>query len=127
MGITWFPLLQEAPAGQDWQLILRHRRGGALGAFVADSRRRDLAISFGVLFLLVISIAILIITSTRAQRVAKLQMDFVTAVSHELRTPLTVISSAAENISQGVVEGREQLEQYGTVIGAQARKLSRNG
>ena len=90
---------------------------------MADSRRRDLAISFGVLFLLVISIAILIITSTRAQRLAKLQMDFVTAVSHELRTPLTVISSAAENIAHGVVEGKQQLEQYGSVIGAQARKL----
>ena len=123
MGITWFPLLRQESGGQDWRLILRHRRGGALGAFVADSRRRDLAISFGVLFLLVISIGILIITSTRAQRVAKLQMDFVTAVSHELRTPLTVISSAAENIAHGVVEGKEQLEQYGTVIGGQARKL----
>jgi signal transduction histidine kinase len=123
MGITWFPLVRDEAGGQDWRLILRHRRGGALGAFVADSRRRDLAISFGVLFLLVISIAILIITSTRAQRVARLQMDFVTAVSHELRTPLTVISSAAENIAHGVVEGREQLEQYGTVIGGQARKL----
>jgi signal transduction histidine kinase len=123
VGITWFPLFHEQGVDQDWRLVLRHRRGGALGAFVADSRRRDLAISFGVLFLLVISIAILVITSTRAQRLAKLQMDFVTAVSHELRTPLTVISSAAENIAQGVVEGREQLEQYGSVIGGQARKL----
>ena len=123
VAITWFPLLQDAGADQDWRLIVRHRRGGALGAFVADSRRRDLAISFGVLFLLVISMAILIITSTRAQRLAKLQMDFVTAVSHELRTPLTVISSAAENIAHGVVEGKPQLEQYGSVIGAQARKL----
>ena len=122
VGITWFPLLHEQD-DQDWRLVLRHRRGGALGAFVADSRRRDLAISFGVLLLLVISIAILIITSTRAQRLAQLQMDFVTAVSHELRTPLTVISSAAENIAHGVVEGRQQLEQYGSVIGAQARKL----
>jgi signal transduction histidine kinase len=123
VGITWFPLLHEQGDDQDWRLILRHRRGGALGAFVADSRRRDLAISFGVLFLLVISIAILVVTSTRAQRLAKLQMDFVTAVSHELRTPLTVISSAAENISHGVIEGKEQLEQYGIVIGGQARKL----
>jgi signal transduction histidine kinase len=122
VGITWFPLVQQAN-DQDWRLVLRHRRGGPLGAFVADSRRRDLAISFGVLLLLVISIAILIITSTRAQRLAQLQMDFVTAVSHELRTPLTVISSAAENITHGVVEGRQQLEQYGAVIGAQARKL----
>ena len=123
VAVTWFPLFPDAGADQDWRLIVRHRRGGALGAFVADSRRRDLAISFGVLLLLVISMAILIFTSTRAQRLAKLQMDFVTAVSHELRTPLTVISSAAENIAHGVVEGRPQLEQYGSVIGAQARKL----
>ncbi len=123
VAVTWFPLLHDAGVDQDWRLIVRHRRGGALGAFIADSRRRDLAISFGVLFLLVISMAILIFTSTRAQRLAKLQMDFVTAVSHELRTPLTVISSAAENIAHGVVEGKPQLEQYGSVIGAQARKL----
>jgi signal transduction histidine kinase len=123
VGITWFPLLGEKGDEEDWRLVVRHRRGGALGAFVADSRRRDLAISFGVLFLLVISIAILIITSTRAQRLAKLQMDFVTAVSHELRTPLTVISSAAENIAHGVVAGKPQLEHYGEVIGNQARKL----
>lgn len=123
VAVTWFPLLHDAGAEQDWRLIVRHRRGGALGAFVADSRRRDLAISFGVLLLLVISMAILIFTSMRAQRLAKLQMDFVTAVSHELRTPLTVISSAAENIAHGVVEGKPQLEQYGSVIGAQARKL----
>jgi signal transduction histidine kinase len=123
VAVTWFPLVRDLGADQDWRLIVRHRRGGALGAFIADSRRRDLAISFGVLLLLVISMAILIFTSTRAQRLAKLQMDFVTAVSHELRTPLTVISSAAENIAHGVVEGRPQLEQYGSVIGAQARKL----
>lgn len=123
VAVTWFPLLHDVGADQDWRLIVRHRRGGALGAFIADSRRRDLAIGFGVLFLLVISMAILIFTSTRAQRLAKLQMDFVTAVSHELRTPLTVISSAAENIAHGVVEGKPQLEQYGSVIGAQARKL----
>ncbi len=123
VAVSWFPLLRDAGAEQDWRLIVRHRRGGALGAFIADSRRRDLAISFGVLLLLVISMAILIYTSTRAQRLAKLQMDFVTAVSHELRTPLTVISSAAENIAHGVVEGKPQLEQYGMVIGAQARKL----
>jgi len=123
VGITWFPLVRESAEDEDWRLIVRHRRGGALGAFVADSHRRDLAISFGVLLLLVISMAILIITSMRAQRLAKLQMDFVTAVSHELRTPLTVISSAAENIAHGVVEGKQQLAQYGAVIGNQARKL----
>lgn len=123
VAVTWFPLVQDSATDEDWRLVVRHRRGGALGAFIADSRRRDLAISFSVLFLLVISMGILIFTSTRAQKLAKLQMDFVTAVSHELRTPLTVISSAAENIAHGVVEGKPQLEQYGSVIGTQARKL----
>jgi signal transduction histidine kinase len=123
-GISWFPLLRDIPENQDWRLIVRHRRGGSLGAFVAEMRRRNLAISFGVLFLLVICVAMLIVASNRAQRFAKLQMDFVTAVSHELRTPLTVISSAADNIAHGVVGGKQQLAQYGSVIGNQARKLS---
>ena len=123
VGISWFPLLPETAEDQDWQLIVRHRRGGALGTFVAEMRRRDLAFSFGVLLLLVISIAMLIVTSHRAQRLAKLQMDFVTAVSHELRTPLTVISTAADNIAHGVVEGKQQLAQYGSVIGSHARQL----
>jgi signal transduction histidine kinase len=95
-----------------------------MGAFAAELRRRDLTISFGVLFLLVLSMGMLVITSYRAQRLAKLQMDFVTTVSHELRTPLAVISTAADNISHGVVQGKQQLVQYGSVIGNQARQLS---
>jgi signal transduction histidine kinase len=124
VGVSWFPLLAEAPSDQDWQLIVKHRRGGPLGAFGAELRRRDLAISFGVLFLLVLSMGMLIVTSYRAQRLAKLQMNFVTTISHELRTPLTVISSAADNIAHGVVDGKQQLAQYGSVIGSQARQLS---
>src|SRR6185503_5122686 len=109
----------------DWQLIVRHRRGGALGAFVAEMHRRDLAISFGVMFLLVVSVAMLIVTSQRAHRLARLQMDFVTAVSHELRSPLTIISSAAQNVARGVVESQQQVTQYGVVIERQARRLGR--
>jgi signal transduction histidine kinase len=124
VGISWFPLLTDAPENRDWRLVVRHRRGGPMGAFVAELRRRDLMISFGVLLLLVISMAMLIITSYRAQRLAKLQMNFVTTISHELRTPLTVITSAADNIAHGVVDGRQQLTQYGSVIGNQARQLS---
>ncbi len=124
VGVSWFPLLADAPADLDWQLVVRHRRGGPMGAFVSELQRRDLMISFGVLLLLVVSMAMLITTSYRAQRLAKLQMNFVTTISHELRTPLTVISSAADNIAHGVVEGKQQLVQYGSVIGSQARQLS---
>ncbi|HYR84212.1 MAG TPA: HAMP domain-containing sensor histidine kinase [Terriglobia bacterium] len=125
IGTSWFPLIGKSSEDSDWQLIVRHRRGGALGAFVAEMHRRDLAISFGALFLLVVSVAMLIVTSQRANRLAKLQMDFVTAVSHELRSPLTIISSAAQNIALGVVEGKQQVTQYGAAIEGQARQLAR--
>ena len=124
VAIPWFPRLRDASAENDWQLVVRHRRGGPLGAFVADMQQRDLAVSFGALLLLVVSIGMLVAASSRAQRLARLQLDFVTAVSHELRTPLTVISSAADNIAQGVVQGQEQLTQYGSVIGNHVRQLS---
>jgi signal transduction histidine kinase len=51
-------------------------------------------------------------------------MEFVTTVSHELRTPLTIISSAADNIAQGVVQDRAQVTRYGSVISNQVRQLS---
>jgi signal transduction histidine kinase len=124
VGISWFPLLRDMPPSDDWQLVVRHRRGGPLGAFVADMERRGLALSFGALFLLVVSLSMLVITSVRAQRLARLQMDFVTAVSHELRTPLTIIGSAADNIANGVVDSTPQLQAYGTVIGEQTTHLS---
>lgn len=124
MGVNWFPLLTDTPPADDWQLIVRHRRGGPLGAFVTDMRRRGLAMSFGALCLLVLSMSMLVVTSVRAQRLARLQMDFVTTVSHELRTPLTIIGSAADNIANGVVEGRPQLEEYGSIIGHEVARLS---
>jgi signal transduction histidine kinase len=124
VGINWFPLLRQTPTDEDWQLIVRHRREGPLGAFVTDMWQRGLALSFGALLLLILSMSMLVITSVRAQRLARLQMDFVTAVSHELRTPLTIIGSAADNIANGVVESTEQLQEYGTVIGNEVGQLS---
>jgi two-component system, OmpR family, sensor histidine kinase SenX3 len=123
LDVSWFPLFSNPPQERDWQLLVRHRRGGPLGAFAAELRRRDLALSFGILFLLVVSMGMLITTARRAQSLAKLQMDFVTTVSHELRTPLTVITLAADNIIRGVVDGKQHLATYGSVIQTQAHQL----
>ncbi len=59
-----------------------------------------------------------------AVQLAKLQMDFVASISHELRTPLAVIRSAADNIADGVVEGKDQLAKYGSVIRRQSRQMT---
>jgi signal transduction histidine kinase len=58
-----------------------------------------------------------------AIQLAKMQMEFVASVSHELRTPLAVLSSAADNIADGLVEGKAGLQRYGTVIQNQSRQM----
>jgi signal transduction histidine kinase len=115
--------LHYAAQDKDWLLIVKHRKG-SLDAVVAGMRRRMLAISFGVLLVLAATMAMIIVASQRAHRLAQLQMDFVAGVSHELRTPLAVISSAADNIAAGVVDGRPQLMRYGHVIKKQSAQLT---
>ena len=106
----------------DWHMMARHRKG-SLEAAVNDMKRRNLAMSFAVLLLLAGSMGMLLVSSRRAQTLARLQMDFVAAVSHELRTPLAVISSAADNIADGVVGDQRRMEQYGGAIKNAARQL----
>lgn len=59
-----------------------------------------------------------------AMQLARLQMDFVASISHELRTPLSVIRSAAENITDGVIEAPEQCKKYGAMIRSQTRQIT---
>jgi signal transduction histidine kinase len=105
-----------------WQLEVRHR-AGSLDAAVSQTRYRDLAISAIVLLLLSASMALVVVSTRRASRLANQQMEFVAGVSHELRTPLSVIASAADNLSDGVVAGETQVKRYGSVIRREARRL----
>jgi signal transduction histidine kinase len=104
-----------------WRVLVQHE-SGSLETAVTAARRRNLAISFGVLLVLSISVGLLTMTSRRSHRLARQQMEFVAGVSHELRTPVAVIRSAAENLSHGVVTG-DRIKRYGDVIGAESRRL----
>src|SRR5215470_17348488 len=98
-------------------------------AVVDESSRRSAGRLVGVLCftLLFASVSIWAIQRAKmlsALKLAKLQMDFVASVSHELRTPLAVICASAQNIADGVVEEKEQLAKYGSVIGHHSRQLT---
>jgi len=120
------PLTEEVRGSGDdlgrWQLLVQHE-SGSLEAAVARARRQNLAISFGILLLLTLSVGLLAATSRRAHRLARQQMEFVAGVSHELRTPVAVIRSAAENLSHGVVDSGDRVKRYGQLLETEARRL----
>jgi len=98
-------------------------------ALVDASSRRSVIRLMGVLSftLLFASVSVWAIQRSKmmnAVRLAKLQMDFVASVSHELRTPLAVICASAQNIADGVVDQKEQLAKYGSVIRHHSTQLT---
>jgi signal transduction histidine kinase len=106
-----------------WRLMVRHR-AGSLEAAVSHARNRNLAISLGILALLAASLAMIVLSTRRAQQLAKQQMEFVAGVTHELRTPLAVIRSAGQNLADGVIEGEAQVKEYGSLIEKEGSRLS---
>lgn len=118
------PSLQASNASLQWQLVVQHPEGSVEEAMAAW-RRRNVAISFGLLGVLAVGIVLIVSVARRAERLAKLQMQFVAGVSHELCTPLAVINSAAENLVDGVVDSPEQMREYGGMIREQGRRLER--
>ena len=119
---VWFPTIEYGAPENSWMLVVQGRHG-PLQAVVKTAQRRNLAISALVLVLLAINMAVATVAGFRAQRFADLQMNFVASVSHELRTPLSVLYAAAENIKDGVVQGKAQLVDYGSLMLSQARQL----
>ncbi len=106
-----------------WALVAQHR-AGSLEAAVAAVRKRNLILSSGILLLLTMAVGLIIVSSRRAQELARQQMEFVAAVSHELRTPVSVIGAAAGNLADGVVGDPQRVRKYGETIQGEARRLA---
>jgi signal transduction histidine kinase len=115
-------LTTSGPGQGAWQVRARYR-SGTLESIVSRSRRRNLAISLGVLGLLAAALILVFAAAQRQRRLARQQMEFVAAVSHELRTPLAVICSAGENLADGVVADSAQVKTYGSLIETEGRRL----
>ncbi len=111
------------PGRGRWMLSVKHR-AGSLEAVVTQARWRNLAVSAGILLLMLLAVYTLVRFSRQAQRLAELQMEFVAGVSHELRTPLAVIRTAAYNLRGRVSANPPQVERYGALIQQESEKLS---
>ena len=108
---------------QKWRIAVRHQ-AGSVDAAVISLRRRDFALSIIVLAMLLVSLITILAATRRARRLAQLQMEFASGVSHELRTPLAVISSAAENLADGIITDGDKIRDYGALIHQESQRLS---
>jgi signal transduction histidine kinase len=118
------PPLEPSDQARQWQLVVQHP-AGSVEVAMAAWRRRNVAISFGLLAILAGGMGLIFTVARRAERLAKLQLQFVAGVSHELCTPLAVINSAAENLADGVVDDPQQMREYGGMIREQGHRLER--
>lgn len=116
------PIREMRGAGA-WHLVVHHRRG-SLEEAVQIARWHNLAVSLGMLTLLAATSGLMLVTSQRAQRLARQQMEFVAGVTHELHTPLTAMRSAGQNLADGVVSDPQQVRRYGALIETEGRRLS---
>ncbi len=86
----------------------------------------DAAVSFFETIIIFITIGILFILLLfqlqRTRLLRSKEKEFVASVTHELRTPLTVIRSAADNLSNGIVN-KDKLPVYGGLIIEQSERL----
>jgi signal transduction histidine kinase len=110
-------------ASPPWRLLVKHP-SGSLEQAVNAVRRRNLLVSTSILGVLGLSVGFLILSTRRAQDLARQQLEFVATVSHELRTPLAVIRSAADNLADGVVNDEARIRQYGQLVRREGVRLT---
>ncbi|MCU1260690.1 MAG: sensor histidine kinase [Bryobacterales bacterium] len=106
-----------------WRLLV-HRRGSSLESTINSARLRNIALSGGILLLILTTVVASLRYSRRSQQFAALQMNFVAGVSHELRTPLTVIRTAAFNLRGRLATRPDQVEKYAKLIQNESEKLT---
>jgi|GEM_PF-2708713 len=102
-----------------------HKEGsvikGALNTIIINA-----TLGVVILFLLTAGLLSLLVYIYSIRRLTKCQTEFIATVTHELKTPLAVISSAAENMMEGIIVKKEKITSYGELIKKESDRLTNN-
>ncbi|HEX7680172.1 MAG TPA: HAMP domain-containing sensor histidine kinase [Thermoanaerobaculia bacterium] len=116
-------LLAPPPAQAGWQFQVRHH-AGPLEEVVGATRRRNLILTGGILAVLAGTVLALVAMLRGAERLRLQQLEFVAGVTHELNTPVAALSSAGQNLADGIVTEPSQVARYGAAIVKESRRLT---
>ena len=113
----------ERGRGGPW-LLTMSRVEGSLEAAVSRARLANGLVVLGTLLVLGTATLLLLRNARHAARLGEQRVDFVAGVTHELNTPLAAITSAAENLADGVVSEADQVKRYGEMIRGEGHRLT---
>jgi signal transduction histidine kinase len=116
-------LLAPPPAQAGWQFKVRYH-AGPLEEVVGATRRRNLILTGGILAVLAGTVLALVAMLRGAERLRLQQLEFVAGVTHELNTPVAALSSAGQNLADGIVTEPSQVARYGAAIVKESRRLT---
>jgi signal transduction histidine kinase len=98
--------------------------GGTLAGTVRTRQVLSLAVSLGLVGMLLASVGVLTRLYRRSARLRTSEQEFVASVSHELRTPIAVIQATSQNLRSGAVSDPARLPRYAEVIHGQVKRLA---
>ncbi|MFP4384027.1 MAG: sensor histidine kinase [Spirochaetia bacterium] len=126
-NITKFEQLLELQDGEGgatgWYVGVVHE-AGSLEAAVYHNRIRNSVLAFGIIGILVISLAVMYVLYRRSEFLSAREREFVAGVSHELRTPLSALFSAGENLAEGIVTNPGRIKEYGELVRREGARLT---
>jgi signal transduction histidine kinase len=118
------PILTEPPPHRPlWNLLVRHH-AGSMEDIVAATRRRNLLLTGGILAVLAGTVLALAAMLRTAERLRLQQLEFVAGVTHELNTPVAALTSAGQNLADGIITEPSQVARYGSAIVKESRRLT---
>jgi signal transduction histidine kinase len=116
-------MLEPLPPRTGWQILVRHH-AGSLEQIVGATRRRNLILTGGILAVLAATVLALVAMLRGAERLRLQQLEFVAGVTHELNTPVAALTSAGQNLADGIINEPSQVARYGVAIVKESRRLT---
>jgi signal transduction histidine kinase len=115
--------VEPPPGPAAWRLLVRYH-AGSLEDIVSAGAHRNVMLTLGILTILAGTVLALLAMLRGAERLRLQQLEFVAGVTHELNTPVAALTSAGQNLADGIITAPSQVSRYGTAIVKESRRLT---